>query len=120
MAFGKKSKGQPISVQGLSKQIKLCIQTCYDLAGNTVLQGPGGQLVRQIKASIGATSCVRDFLIFSKQLVFISCHFSSQIQAGFPFRGGGKAYAMLFCQSYILESFFHTKSFKTGSQENLM
>lgn len=88
MAFGKKSKGQPISVQGLSKQIKLCIQTCYDLAGITVLQGPGDKLVRQIKASIGATSCVRDFLIFSKQLVFISCHFSSQIQAGFPFRGG--------------------------------
>lgn len=54
MAFGKKSKGQPISVQGLSKQIKLCIQICYDLAGITVLQGPGDKFVRQIKASVGA------------------------------------------------------------------
>lgn len=44
MAFGKEYKGQAISVQGLSKLIKLYIQICYDLAGITALEGLGTSL----------------------------------------------------------------------------
>lgn len=85
MAFGKEYKGQAISVQGLSKLIKLYIQICYDLAGITALERLGDQFVRQIEASVGATSLVHAFLNFSVQLVLISCYFSNQSQVGFIF-----------------------------------
>lgn len=85
VAFGKKSKGQAISVQGLSKGIKLCIQICYDLAGITAPEGLGDQFVRQREASEGTARHVHAFLNFSRQLVLISCCFSNQIQAGFTF-----------------------------------
>lgn len=96
MAFGKKSKGQAISVQGLSKLIKLCIQICYDLAGITVLEGLWDQFVRQIKASIRATSHVRDFLNFSEQLALMRLYFFIQIQIGFTF---------VSCRAFVTNSF---------------
>lgn len=64
MAFGKEYKGQAISVQGLSKLIKLYIQICYDLAGITALERVGDQFIRQIEALVGTTSHVV-FLNFS-------------------------------------------------------
>lgn len=102
MAFGKEYKGQAISVQGLSKLIKLCIQICYDLAGITALKGLGDQFIRQKEALVGATSHVHAFLNFSMQLVLISCYFSNQIQVGFTF-GKEELMPCVFVTSLFLE-----------------
>jgi len=85
VAFGKEYKGQAVSVQGPSELIKLFIQICYDLAGISALEGCGDQFVRQIEASVGATSHVHAFLNISMQSVLVSYYFSSKIQVGFTF-----------------------------------
>lgn len=114
MAFGKEYKGQAISVQGLSKLIKLYIQICYDLAVITALEGLGDQFVRQIEASVGTTRHVHAFLNFSMQLSLVTCYFLNQIQVGCILGKRNVCHVFL---SLVYFRIILNKSSKAGSQK---